>query len=386
MRLLHLYGGNVYGGVERLLATLAELRGEAPEIEQTFGLCHRARLWRELEQAGAAVHDLGPVRASRPWQLRQARERLRAWLRRHPVEVALCHSWWAHAVFAPALADTGIAAGLWAHNAVHAGPWHWARPSVHAWLEAWSARQHPHFAVALSAGVAGCLRQRYPDVPILVWRPPVRPAPPLDGAGLRRVRTSCQTGERAFVILQASRLEAMKGHALLLEALARLPAGAEWVVWFTGGPQRPQERQYLRQLQAQAARLGLEARVRWLGERGDVGALMRAADIFCHPTTQPEPFGLVIAEALAAGLPVVATRGGGPSEMLEPACGVLTPPAAVDLAAALQLLRDDAPLRARMAAAAPARARRLCDPSTQMRAWQTAMLEHSPASVQAVPA
>lgn len=386
MRLLHLYGGNVYGGVERLLATLAELRGEAPEIEQTFGLCYKARLWYELERAGAAVHDLGEVRASRAWQLRRARERLREWLRRHPADMVLCHSWWAHAVFAPALLETGIAVGLWAHNAASQAASHWARPSVHAWLEAWSARRQPHFAIALSAAVAASLSQRYPRVPVLTWRPPVCPAPALDAGGRGRIRAACRTSHTAFVILQTSRLEAMKGHGLLLDALARLPDGVEWVVWFAGGSQRPRERNYLRQLQAQAARLGLEPRVRWLGERDDVGALMRAADLFCHPTTAPEPFGLAVAEALAAGLPVVATRGGGPTELLEPGCGLLTPPAAVDLAAALQLLMDDAPLRTRMAAAAAAQARRLCNPRAQMRAWQAAMLEQTPLPTEAVPA
>jgi glycosyltransferase involved in cell wall biosynthesis len=105
-------------------------------------------------------------------------------------------------------------------------------------------------------------------------------------------------------------------------------------------------------------------RVRWLGERHDVAALLASADLYCQPNLEPEPFGMVFIEALAAGLPVVTSASGGALEIVDESCGRLV--AANDrpaLAAALRSLIDDRALRAQLAAAGPERARRLCDPA-----------------------
>ncbi|MHB8506363.1 MAG: glycosyltransferase family 4 protein, partial [Acidimicrobiales bacterium] len=59
------------------------------------------------------------------------------------------------------------------------------------------------------------------------------------------------------------------------------------------------------------------AGVRGLGPRGDMAALMADLDVFVQVSTEPEPFGLVHAEALASGTPVVAGDAGGPVEILE---------------------------------------------------------------------
>ena len=56
--------------------------------------------------------------------------------------------------------------------------------------------------------------------------------------------------------------------------------------------------------------------VHWLGPRRDVGDLMADLDVFVQVSTEPEPFGLVIVEALASGVPVVAGAAGGPLEIL----------------------------------------------------------------------
>ena len=104
--------------------------------------------------------------------------------------------------------------------------------------------------------------------------------------------------------------------------------------------------------------------VRWLGERHDVSALLASADLYCQPNLEPEPFGMVFVEALAAGLPVVTSALGGALEIVDESCGRLV--AADDraaLAATLRTLIDDRELRAQLAAAAPGQARRLCDPT-----------------------
>jgi glycosyltransferase involved in cell wall biosynthesis len=113
---------------------------------------------------------------------------------------------------------------------------------------------------------------------------------------------------------------------------------------------------------------GIADRIRFVGERSDVSAVLRAADVFCQPNTHPEPFGISLVEALHAGLPVVTSGIGGASEIVDDTCGVLTPPGdALALSRALRQLVVDRDVRDRLGAAAPRRAGALCDASRQMR-------------------
>jgi glycosyltransferase involved in cell wall biosynthesis len=84
---------------------------------------------------------------------------------------------------------------------------------------------------------------------------------------------------------------------------------------------------------------------------------MADLDIFCHTSITPEPFGLVIIEAMAMGCPVIAARAGGPTEIVENAIsGMLTPPGdAAALAAAIRGLLANPDRRALLAAAGRAR-------------------------------
>jgi glycosyltransferase involved in cell wall biosynthesis len=169
-----------------------------------------------------------------------------------------------------------------------------------------------------------------------------------------------------------------------MEALARLQANPRWVWWIVGGSQRPEEAAYAETLAASAQRLGMADRVRWPGERSDVRRLLGAGDIYCQANVAPEPFGIAYIEALAAGLPVVASRAGGTTEIIDESCGLLV--AAGDpnaLAAALDHLMGDAPFRAKLAARAPARARLLCDPSTQMLRLEQMLAQIAPARIEA---
>ncbi len=88
----------------------------------------------------------------------------------------------------------------------------------------------------------------------------------------------------------------------------------------------------------------------------------------CQANLKPEPFGIALVEALAAGLPVVTTAIGGAVEIVDDTCGLLVPPGDVaSLAAALERLIVDGALRARLAAGAPSRAAALCEPGARVR-------------------
>ncbi len=73
---------------------------------------------------------------------------------------------------------------------------------------------------------------------------------------------------------------------------------------------------YREQLETQASTLGIDSNVCFTGYCSNVAAVMEQCDILVHASTEPEPFGRVVLEAMSLGKAVVATRGGGPSEVI----------------------------------------------------------------------
>src|SRR5690606_24023770 len=72
------------------------------------------------------------------------------------------------------------------------------------------------------------------------------------------------------------------------------------------------------ELRAAAASSSIATRVHWTGWVGDVAAELRQLRLAVHASPVPEPFGQVVVEAMAAGVPVIATRAGGVPEILDP--------------------------------------------------------------------
>jgi glycosyltransferase involved in cell wall biosynthesis len=147
------------------------------------------------------------------------------------------------------------------------------------------------------------------------------------------------------LILALGRLHPNKGFDLLLEALAATRGISLWVAG--DGAQR-------RQLERLASRLGIAERVRFLGWRDDVPALLAQTDLLVCPSLH-EPLGNVVIEAWSAGVPVIATASDGPAGLItDGENGVLVPlpntpgggPQA--LASAIERVLADAPLRAKL--------------------------------------
>ena len=108
------------------------------------------------------------------------------------------------------------------------------------------------------------------------------------------------------------RLASWKGQHVAIDALTRLP-GLHLVL--VGAPLYGEE-PYAQSLIDQARRLGVEERVHFAGFRDDVPAWMQAMDVILHTSTEPEPFGRVIVEGMAAGRPVIASAAGGVKEIV----------------------------------------------------------------------
>jgi glycosyltransferase involved in cell wall biosynthesis len=316
MRVLHVYSGNLFGGVERFLVTLAQEKEVCPEMQSSFALCFEGRLQSELEGAGAKVYRLGAVRISWPWTVWRARKRLGEILKEEHFDIIICHSVWPQALFGPVVRSNGLPLVFWCHDA----------PAGNHWLEKWARRVRPDFVIANSRYTERVLPKLYPGVTSQTVYCPVSPIVLDPRQAVREtVRTELKTSRNGVAILQSSRLEPWKGHFVLLQALAHLKDLPDWVCWIAGGPQRPHEATYLKSLTARAKELGIGERVQFLGERRDIPRLLIAADIYCQPNTAPEPFGIALVEALSAGLPVVTTALGGAKEVVDESCGCLFP-------------------------------------------------------------
>lgn len=154
-------------------------------------------------------------------------------------------------------------------------------------------------------------------------------------------RASLATPEDAPLALALGRLHRNKGFDVLLEAVAKVPLLFFWIAG--EGEERAS-------LEARAVALGIEARVRFLGWRDDVPALLASCDLLAVPSRH-EPLGNVVLEAWAAGVPVAATASEGPRALIrEGESGLLVPVEDADaLAVALRRLVEDRGLRAALA-------------------------------------
>jgi glycosyltransferase involved in cell wall biosynthesis len=169
---------------------------------------------------------------------------------------------------------------------------------------------------------------------------------------LAATRAELGVGPDRAVVLAVGRLVAQKGFGLLLDAASRwrdIPPGPLLVI-VGEGP-------LAAWLESRAASLGLE--VRFTGRRGDVPALLAAADLFVLPSAW-EGQSLVLQEALRAAAPIVATRVGGNQDLTGEDAAILVPPGdAARLADAVRGVLTDPALAARLRKAAADRAHAL---------------------------
>jgi glycosyltransferase involved in cell wall biosynthesis len=177
---------------------------------------------------------------------------------------------------------------------------------------------------------------------------------PGGGAAVRR---ELGIPDHAPVIGIVGHVQGWKGQDLVVQAMAQLrPRHPELRCLIVGGVHR-QGAAYAQQIRERIAAEGLERQVLLTGARRDVAACLDAMDVAIHASTNPEPFGRVLIEAMALGRPLIAPREGGPLEIVvDEETGVLVPPRdPTALAAAIDRLVADPDLRHRMGQAGRAR-------------------------------
>ena len=130
------------------------------------------------------------------------------------------------------------------------------------------------------------------------------------------------------VVAFAARFTRMKGHDVLLKALARLrDQGRRIKTILSGKPLFRGEHQWLEELRRLRSALGLDAEVTFTGWLEDVVPFYAASDLVVHPCTESDTLPLAVLEAMAASRPVIASRIGGlPEEVVDGQTGLLVEP------------------------------------------------------------
>lgn len=167
------------------------------------------------------------------------------------------------------------------------------------------------------------------------------------------------SGDRPFRIGMVGRLAEWKGQHVFLAAFSRAFPDDASEAWIIGSAVFGEDA-YEDHLRTLAATLGIADRVVWRGFRADIASELDEIDVLVHCSITPEPFGQVVVEGMAAGLPVIAARAGGPVEIITDGTdGLLTEPGMVaELADALQYLASSPQARAALGAASARSSRR----------------------------
>src|SRR6185436_19508642 len=192
------------------------------------------------------------------------------------------------------------------------------------------------------------IESRFPRERVRVIHNGIEPALAASPLDRRKARLLLGLDERAFVVTTVARLDPVKDLVTLLDAFAivrkRAP-GAQLVI-VGDGPER-------QRLEARASHDDLAGSVRITGYRSDVRALLPAADVYASSSIS-EGVSITILEAMATGIPVVATAVGGTPEILSDGTGGILVPSRdpARMAAAIVLLAEDHRRRGALAAAA----------------------------------
>ncbi len=220
--------------------------------------------------------------------------------------------------------------------------------------------------IAISAAVArqlvacGCPPERLVTIPNAI-----DPAPFEQGFDRAAIRSELGCGVDDDVVVCLGQFVPWKGQDRLLEAFELLAADRPRLRLAIVGDDRFGEHpEYVARLMALAQQSLLAGRVTLTGYRSDVPRVLAAADVLALPSDR-EPFGRVLLEAMAAGVPIVATAGGGAGEVVRHGrTGLLVATnSPADLARGIAALLDDPARRARFAAAGRGAVRRWFSPT-----------------------
>ncbi|MFC3124963.1 glycosyltransferase family 4 protein [Pseudoroseomonas globiformis] len=325
---------------------LPVMRGARMRGHEVVGLCAEGRLLDLPRQEGFRIIPVPMARSLNPVAQWRAYRALLKIFREEKFDLVHAHMPISGLLARAAARRAGVKRVAYTgHGFLFNQPGPWWRRKLALGLEQLGGRATDVFMTVSEeeAADARCLGIHPRAVGIGNGRDPFRFRP---DAGLRAgLRAELGAAEDDCVVVIVSRLVRHKGHVELLRAMEAVPGATLWVV----GERLPTDHgPDMAEDFARAERV-LGPRLKRLGYREDVGRILAAADVFCLPS-HFEGLPMSVIEAMMTGLPVVATDIRGPREQVRDGdTGFLVPAEAVEpLAAALNRLSGDPPLRQRM--------------------------------------
>lgn len=331
--------GTRVGGAELMLWSLLRNR-EAVGIAPHVLLFEDGPFRAELEAQGIPATVIEPGRFREPWRLAGAIAATARLIRE--TGPALCISWLprVQTVLAPAAALTG--------NGKRVVYFEWELPR--GLVNRAAVKLPCRWVVACSSAALAANQAMAPHRDgTTVW-PGIDAPPTSSPARLAELRTSLGLGSRPVVGV-VGRLLGWKGQDRLIEAAARLRRdGVDVDLLIVGGETHGVEAGIEERLRSLAATTGMRDRVFFTGHVEEPLPYVELMDVLVN-ASDGEPFGIVMLEAMALGIPVVAVAKGGPLDIVEHgSSGWLAPTGEpADLAAAVAALLSDERLRGRIA-------------------------------------
>jgi glycosyltransferase involved in cell wall biosynthesis len=197
-------------------------------------------------------------------------------------------------------------------------------------------------------------------------------APFEQASGRQEVRQKWGVAPDEMLVGMVGKVTRWKGQLVLAKAARQVIDNHSNVKFAAVGGVFDNERHFMEQFQDEVEKIGISSRFIINGFRRDVPDVLSAFDVFVLPSTWPEPFGLVVVEAMAAGKPVIATAQGGPLEIVVPdETGYLVPAGDESaLASAIEKLLDNPALIARFGEGGRRRASELFNVSRYVREFE----------------
>jgi glycosyltransferase involved in cell wall biosynthesis len=343
------WGDRLGGAEEMLWLTLKHC--DRARIEPTVAFLDHGPFVAEVDGLGLATETIGAGRLRDVGATIGTVRRLAGVVRRRRPEVLLNWSAKAHIYGAPAAVVSGSRVRtLW---------WQHATPDGH-WLDRLATLLPARAVGASSESARAAQAELRPRRPVFVVHPGVEwERPPGAPTGAETRRRLGIPADRPVVGI-VGRLHPSKCQDRFLRALAELRRrGHDAHGLVVGGDAFDLAPAYLDELRELVRTLGLEEAVTMTGQVDDAAPYFEAMDVAVNASLG-EGFGIVLIEAMAAGVPVVAVASGGPREIVEDGVtGLLVADnGAATLADAIGGLLDDDGLRARMSAAATRASRR----------------------------
>ena len=327
------------GGVERFLEDVI-VRHDPDRVKPAV-LAFAAGGWlAELAARGVTVYCLEGMHMRQPWRVFRKVDEI---LKKEQIDMVHSAYSWCHGLSSPAAVWNGCKRIWFHHGPMSSSTWQGAMPLFPADL------------VLVNSNFLGQMLKRTLYVakktavmPYGIEASRLQP----DSARRAAFRKQWGLGEQDVAVGIVGFIDHWKGQDVFLEAVRNLRDRAPRLRAFVvGGPRGGVVAEVCQQFQDKLKNFvkehGLENVVAFTGHVDVREGALDGLDIFVHASTQPEPFGMVILEAMAKGKAIIASAAGGPCEILtDGADGILTPPSQPEaLAESIQKLLSDATLR-----------------------------------------